>query len=150
MSTGTDIIKYEDVAAALIDMTEVQAATSDEVQRDIVQRILASETLEQAFDSFEAVHAEDVEGIPLTIHGIAWLKSSFPQGPPVFALLDCTAENSDKRIKVSIGGRSVMAALLWSQQHKAMPFTLVFVKSDANPSTGFRYWTAKLHNGKAK
>lgn len=150
MTTGTEVIKYEDVAAALIDMTEVQAATSDEVQRDIVQRILASESLEQAFQSFEAVHAEDVEGIPLTIHGIAWLKSNFKDGPPIYALMDAQPENTDRRVKVSIGGRSVMAALLWSSQHKAMPFTIVLVRSDPNPNGGNRYWTAKLHNGKGK
>lgn len=144
MTTGMEVIPARDIRNALINMTEVQSVSSEEVQQDIVRRILAAETIEEAAQSFESVSAVDVEGIPLEVHGIAWLKSTFKEGPPVYALVDCLPKGAKKRVTVSIGGRSVMAFLLWAQEHKAMPFKVAFIRSEPGGENGYRYWQVKL------
>lgn len=148
MTTQAELVKYDDIRNALIDMAEAQSVSSDDVQRDIVQRILDAKTIEEAAQSFEATSAQDVEGVPLTVHGIAWLKSSYKEGPPVYALIDCTPHGSKQRLKVSMGGRSAMAFLLWTQHHKAMPFDVVFSRSDPTEE-GSRYWKVNLPTGGA-
>jgi predicted transcriptional regulator len=150
MTTSTDIVKSDDIRNALIEMAEAQSVTSEDVQRDIVQRILDAETIDEAAQSFEALSAEDVEGRRLTVHGIAWLKSTYKEGPPVYALIDCTPANTRKRVKVSMGGRSAMAFLLWCQEHRAMPFDVVFTRSEPSGENGYRYWKVNLPAGASK
>lgn len=143
--TNMELIPAHDIRNALLNMTEVQAVSSEAVQQDIVRRILEAETIEEAAQSFESVSAEDVEGKVLAINGIAWLKSTYKEGPPVYALVKCVPANTKKEITVSIGGRSVMAFLLWAQEHKVMPFKCVFVRSEPGGEHGYRYWQVKLH-----
>lgn len=147
---STEMVQYNDIENALINMAESQALTSEEVQQDIVRRILASKTLEEAAQSFEATSAEDVEGVVLTVHGVAWLRSSYKEGPPVFCLIDCTPDGAKARIKVSLGGRSAMAVLLWAQHHKAMPFNCVLSRSEPGGENGYRYWRVYIRPDSAK
>lgn len=144
MTSSTDIVHTGEIRAALIEMAEARSITSEQVQRDIVERILAAETIEDAAQSFTAIGAEDVEGVRLTVHGLAWLKSTYKEGPPVYALIDCTPENTKLRVKVSMGGRSAMAFLLWCQEHRAMPFDVVFTRSEPGGENGYRYWQVNL------
>lgn len=142
--TGTEVITVEQVEDVLLHGGELGVVSAEDVQQDIVRRILESESLEEAFRQFQSVPMRDLEGNTITIHGVAWMRSAFKEGPAAYALLDCTVEDDDTHITVSMGGRSLLAGLLYAQRHEAMPFSgvprLVGSRSDPEKS----YWQFTL------
>lgn len=152
MSTDTErapskeLVELKQVEHVLLHGGEFATVTEDEIQTDMVQRILAAETLEEAFATFESTPLDAVLGAPVQIDGVAWLQSSFREGSPVYALLKLTllkdhvgTGKKGDELTVSMGGRTTMAAFVWAQRHAAMPFNGTFTRerSKANPERSF-------------
>ena len=142
--TSTELIKPQDIRAALLHGKVLEVVPVDDVQADIVQRILGAKTIEDAARDFSAIPMEQVEGVALDITGLAWMQSSYEEGSPVYALVRARANNAPDEEVFSIGGRSVMAFLLWCQENKAMPFKATFIKKGSKANPERKFWTVKL------
>lgn len=144
--TGTELITLEAVEHALLHGGDVAVVSEEEVQRDMIRRILSAETLEEAFSTFETTPLDMILGSPVSIEGIAWMKSAFDQGPRVYALLQVklladhvgTGKKGDA-LTVSMGGGTTMASFVWAQRNAAMPFKGTFSRerSRSNPERSF-------------
>jgi len=134
----TDLITLDQVERALIDGEAIETVPAEEVTADIVRRILGAETLAEAAQDFTATPAENIEGI------IVFMQSAFTEGAPVYALMRCVPDGSSKELVVSIGGRSVMAMLLWALKHGEFPFAGTFRKRQSKTPDGNAYWTFSL------
>jgi hypothetical protein len=145
--TGTDIelLKPEQIADVLLDQSDVTVVDAIDIQVDIVRRILAAGTVEEAHAETKTTPARELEGLLVTVHGVAWAKSAYEGGAAVYALLDVTADGADEHLTVSMGGRTVMASFLWDQQHQAFPVqgTFRLEQSQTNPEN--KFWTFILH-----
>lgn len=139
-----DLIKLDDVERAILHGEAVDVADPGAVSDDIVARILASETLEDAFQDYTATPCSEIDGMLVTIHGVAWLRSSFDEGPKVYALVQVMPEGSGRMLTVSVGGRSVLAGILWAQRHEAMPFSGTFRRRQSKSDPSRSYWTLQL------
>lgn len=137
-------VTIEQVEDALLHGGDLEIVSSEDVQADMVRRILQAGTLEDAFNNFSSVSASDLEGVPVRINGIAWMRSAFNEGPKVYALLDCVNLETGEAITVSMGGRSLMASFVWAQRNRAMPFEGEFVKERSRTNTERAYWLFKL------
>jgi hypothetical protein len=127
--TGTDLITLEQVEHALLHGGDIATVSDEEIQQDMVRRILEAGTLEEAFTQFTTVPLDDVIMAPVQVDGVAWLKSSFDEGPKVYALLKLTlldgssrAGKKGEQVTVSMGGKTTMAAFVWAQRNAKMPF----------------------------
>lgn len=150
MST-MDLIKLDDVERALLHGEAVEVVEAGEVSDDIVRRILAAESLEEAAQDFTATPADDIDGIMVEVVGIAWMRSEYKEGSPVYALMQVIPSGDTRKQVVSIGGRSVLAMLLWAQRNEAMPFSGVFRKRPSKSTEGHAYWTFSLaHTAQGK
>lgn len=141
---ASELIKYEDIKAALLTGREIDIVEPEQVSGDIVKRILESDNVEEAFGGFEATPASEIEGLVCTVHDLTWMRSTYEEGPPVYALMRVTVGDHDKPMVVSMGGRSVLAGLLWSQKNKALPVTGVFRRKGSANGSGNSYWTFQL------
>lgn len=83
----------------------------EEVAKAIVSRILSAPDVESVFATFEATPGKELLGVPLLIRGVRWQRSSFEQGPVLYALLDAVRGDTGEGVTVTTSGRSVMAAL---------------------------------------
>jgi hypothetical protein len=110
----------------------------------MVRRIMEAETMEEAFTDFKSTPMEAMEGVPLTVTGIAWAKSAFEKGAPIFALIRCRPLGADREEVVSCGGATVITRLRWAELHEAMPFDVVFTQVQSQQNPEFKFWTAKL------
>ena len=142
--TSTELITLEQVEDVLLHGGEAEFITSEDQRADIVRRILASETLEEAFKEVESVPMKQLDGTLITIHGVKWAKSGYQEGPGVYALLDVTQDGDKHHFVSSMGGSSVMTALLWACRHDGFPIKGVprLKPSRSNPDKS--YWTFKL------
>jgi hypothetical protein len=145
-STGTELITLEQVEDVLLHGGAFAPVSEDDVQRDMVRRILESETIGEAFDTFQSTPLDAIIEAPVAIGEVAWMKSAFEQGPAVYALLKVTLlkdhVGTGKKgdvLTVSMGGATAMAAFVWAQRHAAMPFSGAFSRerSRTNPERSF-------------
>ena len=141
---STELVTIEQVEDVLLHGGEFDIVSTDEIQEDMVRRILASETLEDAFASFKTTSVKDVEGIALDINGVAWCKSGFKEGAGVFALLKATIADTDEQITLSMGGRTLMASFVWAQRNEKMPMRGVFKYEQSNANGERKFLTFKL------
>jgi hypothetical protein len=144
MPPSTDLVTVQQVEDVLLHGGDLAVVDPDAIQTDMVERILKADTLAGAFSDFKSVSASEMEGVEIAIHGIAWMRSTFPDGPKVYALLDCHVVETDEQVTVSMGGRTTMAGMLWAQRNSAMPFSGVFRKEKSNQDNGNSFWTFKL------
>lgn len=143
----TEVIKanqLDQMLEYLFDGIELELASPEAIQLDMVRQIMAAETLEEAFSEFKSTPMEDMEGTVLHVHGVAWARSAYEAGAPIFGLVRVTADGSDKPIVVSCGGATVITRLRWAQLHNAMPFKVVFAREQSQQNPEYKYWTAKL------
>lgn len=146
---STDLIKLDDVERALLHGEAVEITDPGDVSDDIVRRILAAESLEEAAQDFTSTPADEIDGMLVEVVGIAWMRSEYGEGSPVYALMQVIPEGDTRRMVVSIGGRSVLAMLLWAQRNEAMPFAGTFRKRQSKSVEGHAYWTFSLAHSAA-
>lgn len=144
MTTSTDLISLDEVQDTLINGTDLDVVSPDAVQDDMVRRILGAETVEDAFGNFKSINAKDLEGIKVGVYGVAWMRSAFKEGPKVYALLDATIVDTEEKVTVSMGGRSLMASFLWAQRNRAMPIVGTFRAERSNSDPEKSFWTFLL------
>lgn len=141
---STELVALDDVERALIHMEAIDIVPPEDISADIVRRILESDTLEEAARDFTADPADSIEGAEVVVTGVAWMKSAFDEGAPVYALMRVHGPTDKRERVVSIGGRSVLAMLLWAQRHEAMPFNGTFRKRPSRSDPSRSYWTFNL------
>lgn len=149
--TGTELITLAEVEHTLLHGGDIDTVSDEEIQTDMVRRILAAETLEEAFTSFTAVPLDDVVQSPIEVQGVAWLKSAFDEGPKVYALLKCALLDGSSRagkkgevVTVSMGGRTTMAAFVWAQRNAKMPFRGSFHREQSRSNAARSFIVFKL------
>ena len=143
---STELITLEQVEDVLLHGGDFKPVSEDEIQADMVRRILAAGTIEEAFQSFKATPLDAIVGALVEVGGIAWLRSAFDEGPKVYGLLKVQLVNdwagagaAGDELTVSMGGRTTLAAFVWCQRNAAMPFRGSFHReaSHANPGRSF-------------
>ena len=137
-------ISVEQVEHVLLHGGELAVASTDAVQDDMVRRILSAESLQDAFANFKSVPAAELDGQAVEVHGVAWMRSAFNEGPQVYALLKCRVKATGEDVVVSMGGRTLMASFLYAQRQEAMPFAGAFRKLRSNANSERSYWTFVL------
>lgn len=141
---GAEVLTYEQVEDILINGAALDIIPPEALQGDIARRILAAETVEDAFAEFVTTKAREIEGLKVTVHGVAFAPSAYEEGPAVFAFLDVTRDKSDAHEIVSMGGRSLMASFLWAQRHDGMPLVGTFIQRASKTSPERKFWTFNL------
>jgi hypothetical protein len=148
---GTELITLAQVEDVLLHGGAVETVSDEEVQTDMVRRILSAETLEEAFQQFTTVPLDDIVQSPVEVRGVAWLKSAFDEGPKVYALLkiglldgSSRAGKKGEEVTVSMGGRTTMAAFVWAQRNARMPFRGSFHREQSRSNAARTFIVFKL------
>lgn len=142
--SSTELVTLAQVEETLLHGGEIDIVSPDAVQEEMVRRILESESVTDAFADFKATPMADLEGLALSVRGIAWMRSAFKEGPKVYALLDCVVKETGEEVTASMGGRTTMASFCWAQRNEAMPIDGTFVKERSNSDPEKAFWTFKL------
>lgn len=142
--TSTELITLPQVEDALLHGGALDVISPEAVQDDMVQRINDSLTLEEAFQSFQATPASEMDGIAVIVHGIAWMRSAFKEGPQVYALLNAEVAESHDPVTISMGGRTLMMSFVWAMRNDAMPIAGTFRKRQSRSDPEKSFWTFDL------
>lgn len=138
-SPGVAVVKGgEWVRAALIDgVLPVEESSGDTAQK-IVAEILSSETVDDVIGSSDPLHAKDLIGQPLTIHGGVFRRSEYEEGTGIYAVADCTHLGTGERVKVTMGASNIVAQLYRIAELGGFPVSVKIVESKRPTPDGYR------------
>ena len=131
----------QEILAAITGAEDMPEATAQQSQAGIVARILAASTLDAILDQGEPLKAEELAEVPLEVTGVRWMRSTYEEGPNVYAVMDAVRADNEERMKVTCGGVNVMTQLLKLQVGQLFPVRVKIVKATRPTKSGFYpYW----------
>ncbi len=122
----TEDASPEEVYRALRTGIEIHVASSTEVARRIVERIMAAESREELWDPIVPVGARDLSMTPIRVFGFQALKSSMNNAVGVFLMIDAVDLSSGEKLLVSCGAPNVVGKLVRAAQLDALPENVRF------------------------
>lgn len=131
----------QEILQAIVGGEDLPEASAQQSQSGIVARILSAGGAEAVLDMGEPTKAEELEQVPLNVTGVRWMRSTFDEGPGVYAVVDATRTDNDEQVKVTCGGVNVMTQLLKLQTMGAFPQNVKIVKATRPTKSGYYpYW----------
>lgn len=139
IATVRDQSPTEYVAGAMQRAAQEMASDGAEVSARIMADILAAETLEDVFrPRATPIGGDDRIGVPLRVFGATLNESSFVDGLPAYAVLDCENLVTNQREIVTTGSAAVVAAFVKIHAFDAFPIDVVIQRS-AKPTAKGNY-----------
>lgn len=131
----------QEILQAIVGGEDLPEASAQQSQSGIVARILSAVGADAVLDMGEPTKAEELEQVPLNVTGVRWMRSTFDEGPGVYAVVDATRTDNDEQVKVTCGGVNVMTQLLKLQTMGAFPQNVKIVKATRPTKSGYYpYW----------
>jgi hypothetical protein len=131
----------QEILQAIVGGEDLPEASAQQSQSGIVARILGAAGADAVLDMGEPVKAEELEQIPLLVKGVRWMRSTFDEGPGVYAVADAVRIDNEEQVKVTCGGVNVMTQLLKLQTMGVLPQKVKIVKASRPTKSGYYpYW----------
>lgn len=127
----------QEILQAIVGGESLPESTAEQSQAGIVARILGAEGPDKVLDMGEPTKAEELEQVPLLVSGVSWQRSTFEEGPGVYAVIDAVREDTQEQLKVTCGSVNVMTQLLKLQTMRAFPQKVKIVKSQRPTKSGY-------------
>jgi len=108
------------------------------VEEEILRGILAAQTPEEALRGGKLTSARDVIGVPLTIRGVRYNRSSFETREAAYAVIDAVDRRTGEVLTIGCGARKVMAQLWVFDQRGWLPAELIISESANQTANGYR------------
>jgi hypothetical protein len=127
----------QEILQAIVGGESLPETNAQQSQAGIVARILGAEGADKVLDMGEPTKAEELEQVPLLVNGVSWQRSTFEEGPGVYAVIDAVREDQNEPLKVTCGSVNVMTQLLKLQTMGAFPQKVKIVKSSKPTASGY-------------
>lgn len=127
----------QEILQAIVGGESLPETNAQQSQAGIVARILGAEGADKVLDMGEPTKAEELEQVPLLVNGVSWQRSTFEEGPGVYAVIDAVREDRNEPLKVTCGSVNVMTQLLKLQTMGAFPQKVKIVKSSKPTASGY-------------
>lgn len=123
-----------------LEANEVSLTIEDPkvIQRQIIERILASPDAETVLGGSKAIGGREILGRPFELREVRWLKSRFDEGLPVFAVLDVEMLDDGEKLAVTSSSGNVMAQAYQLKRLNNLPIKLKIEEAEQATAAGFR------------
>lgn len=114
-------------------MGEVAPDAEDEeaVQRALVERILAAETLADTFQDLTTIATKELKGRPLAVRDCRLMESQIEGSRGVYMLLDCVDLTTGEALVANTGAPQIMAVVWGAKQHGFLPVEVEVTEAKA-------------------
>ncbi len=147
--TSAELVAIDDpeaMIAAVKGEALPEIEDPETVARQIVERILSSDTADDVLGGRVADSAQEVIDRPFVLRGVRLLRSRFDEGPGVFAVLDVTYLDDGEPGAVTCSSRNVMAQAVQLYRLDALPREVVIRKAEQPTAAGYYpLWLASAH-----
>ncbi len=114
-------------------MGEVAPDAEDEqaVQRALVERILAADTLADTFQDLTTIATRDLKDKPIVIRDCRLMESQIEGSRGVYMLLDCVDMGTGEQFVANTGAPQIMATVWGSKRHGFLPIEVAVAEAKA-------------------
>lgn len=130
-SNSTDIVQV------LTRETPARITDPEETALAIVRQILEAPDAEAVLEMAGTTGARDMLGVPFRVRALRFMKSSFEEGSPVFAVVDIIRKDTGESTVMTCGGTNVTAQLARLQQLDALDRDLQIVQTEKPTTAGY-------------
>lgn len=131
-------------AQTLFNQRDFPDQDPDDVTNAMLASILMSGSSEEALSAMKLDRAKEMCGDEpgghsplLIIHGARPMKSDFEEGPPCYAIVDCTVKATGERVRFTTGARAVQAVILAHIGNGWLPFEALLEIRSQRTRRGF-------------
>lgn len=114
----------------------IPEAVSGDGEINIIEQIMAAQSIDQIDSPWEARSLEDSIGRKLTVTGLRKGKSDFTEGFDFYLLIDALDEQGNK-VTLTTGSISCVVQLVRAHTLGALPATFVPVRAERPSANGF-------------
>lgn len=84
----------------------------DEAHESIVRRVMAAESVSEVLAEQQVTHSRDILDVPFMLESVHFNESTIDgEGPGFYGILNGTRMDTNEKVTVSCGGRTVLAQL---------------------------------------
>ncbi len=120
------------------DNVAIAIQDPQQVQIDIIKRILASPNADSVLGGQRAISGRECLDRPFQLRGVRWHRSRFDQGLPVFAVLDASFLDDGETVAITTSAGNVMAQAYALHKLGELPVDVRIVESDHDTAAGFK------------
>lgn len=135
LPTGHRLIRASEEAAMRLEplLDRVPEAGGDD--DSILLAILATSDPDDIDAPWRGQGMRSLAGEQLTIHGIRWARSAFPEGLGIFLICDVTLADGERTV-VTTGSKNIVAQLVMRHLADAWPVTVTVVEDESRTNPG--------------
>lgn len=143
-TAGPELVVLDDAQVELAlkgelgDNVALAIEDPQQVQLDIIKRILASPDADAVLGGQKAISGRETLERPFMLRGVRWHRSRFDEGLPVFAVLDAAFLDDGETAAVTTSAANVMAQAYALSKLGALPCDVKIVESDHDTAAGFK------------
>ncbi len=130
------LVPKDQVLDMLTRMTEVAAATPEDITYNILAQYLAAESIDELLDAGTTVEASEILGAPITVKAVHWNQSKVKGAAPVYAVI--TAVRDGQPVTITCGSQNVMTQLFKADAMGWLPHDFVLDELPHETAQGFR------------
>lgn len=135
---GTELDRWQDEAAMLLGEVEVRMSDPAEAAEAIMRGILAAEDVAAVFEMAGTTPAKELLDVAIIVTDYRFMRSEHDDGAPVYALIDAARDDTGEALKVTCGGRNVLAQLLTLGRLHALPRRCKIIEAGKPTARGFK------------
>ena len=113
---------------------------TEEMGHDILRRVLAADSIDEALEAGTANKMEAFDGVPLSITGITFRQSDYQEGCGVYVLIEAFTEKAERPVVITSGASNVVAQCTVACREDDLPFKAKFKRSEKQTRNGFWVW----------
>jgi hypothetical protein len=136
LAMANEVMGLDEMLRVIRGIDEYTVVSDDEIQADIIERMLRAKTWEELTTPQEVTHAEEVLGKKLTFHSARLMSSDIGEGPGVYMIID--AHDGENKLLLSCGSSNVMTILAIAMHREWLPADGVIVRSDKTTKSGYK------------
>lgn len=126
-----------EVMGWVLGQDEMEERDPEEGAMAIVARILSAETAEDVLAISQVVHAQDILGMPISIHRIKWQRGELEGSANCYAVITATNLQDDEKITITCGGINVMTQLVKLGMIGEFPYRARITKATKPTKRGY-------------
>lgn len=105
-----------------------EVVTSEDAARNIAERILAADTLEDIFAEDSTTASKDMVGIGIRVKDVRIMQSELVEGVKSYMLIDAEVIETGEAVIINTGSRNIMAKMWACKVKKLLPVEVVITE----------------------
>lgn len=128
-------LTVEELKGMLLKAQDEVSVSPEDVEREIFERMLNAESVEELFGSTSVLKWGDNLNVPVLVESVKFNGSDFKDGLGLYAVV--TGKMAGKTVNLSLGARTPLVQLLIARERGWLPYRVMLEKAARPTEAGY-------------